>query len=245
MNKALKISLISIAVIGAGVGTYFVLKSKKRKKEEQKEKEQQEKEEYLEQATSNEASGQIESGADPNQGYIVPMRNRNGEVINPLSEVKGRMLYPAQDSQSPTKGYVGAQGKATLRTSAEVNNGTINNIITKYSAGTKIGTVIGVSKDELNPPMRWFKVKMAKPCCGIFSNYTVGYVRADVVTFNRYKPNSSFEGANMVEKYSPNLLGAEVFPHSNWELPVIPTEVYADFDGANKFEVGEIVNDLY
>ena len=55
--------------------------------------------------------------------------------------------------------------------------------------------------------------------------------------------SSSAEGS-MIEKYSNNLLGAEVFPHSNWMNPVIQyNEPYSGADG-EAFECGDMLNDL-
>jgi hypothetical protein len=211
MKTRTKIIIGSAVVLAAGL-TFFLIKRRmdKRDQEELEKLIRDQAEETAGQALSTETTGVSQSG------YVSPVRNRNNEVINPMSEVRGRMLYPANDSNDPVRGYAGALGKATLRTSAEVNTGIINNEIKVYESRQAIGTVIGSVKDNLEPAMRWFKVKMKNPCCGVFSDYTEGWVRADVVTFDKYKKTSGFDG-NFVEKYdTSNQLGAAVFPHSGW-----------------------------
>jgi hypothetical protein len=236
MDKGLKISLIVLGVASVVGATTLILIGVKNKKDEEREKRLRETEssKELKESTQTEASG------ESIKGYVTPTRNRNGEIVNPFSEVVGRVLYPSADSNDPSLGFVGGQNKATLRTSAEVNTGTWNNQITTYTGRTPIGTVISTETDNLNPPMRWFKVKMSKPCCGIISDYTEGYVRADVVTFNKYKKSSSVQG-DMIERYDTNLLGADVFPHSNWMLPK-----GQNYSGANglAFECENGLNDL-
>ena len=55
---------------------------------------------------------------------------------------------------------------------------------------------------------------------------------------------SSGADGDMIEKYSTNLLGAEVFPHSNWINPIIQhKEPYSGADG-EAFECGDMLNDL-
>lgn len=249
MDRRLKIGIIVTAIIGVGVTTALIIKkSKDKKKEEDRRKkaDAEAKQRELELSLASEQSGQGVEPNDPNKGYVVPKRNRNGELLNPLSEIKGKMLYPAIDSSDPSKGYLGGQGKATLRSSAEVNTGYWNNELKKFTSGdTPIGTVISDKKDNFDPPMRWFKVKLKKPCCGIITNYTEAWVRADVVTFRRYKKSSSFGGDDMddmVEKYDTSYqLGADVFPHSNWMNP--RSEMFSGMEG-QEFEMSEMLNDL-
>jgi hypothetical protein len=242
MTKGAKIALISLAVLGtAGLVTGIVLSKKKKAKEKKKQEDREQKtqEEEHEKEVRTEGTGATKTG------YIVPVRNRNGEVVNPLSEVKGKMLYPASDSSKTVLGYEGGAGSATLRTEAEVNTGYINNRINKYSGREAIGTVTSAKKDNLDPAMRWFKVKMKKPCCGYFSDYTEGWVRADVVTFNKYKKKTSSMEGDMIEHYAPMPLGANVFPHSNWMLPADPQDQYYSGMDGNNFELEQTLNDLY
>lgn len=240
MTKGTKIALIGFGVLAiAGTITAVILSNKKRlkeKKAEERDQKIQEKEHAEEIRT--------EGTGVSSTGYVVPVRNRNGEIVNPFSEVKGQMLYPAADSSKTVLGYEGGAGTATLRTSAEVNTGWVNNEIKKYSGRDAIGTVISSKKDDLDPPMRWFKVKMAKPCCGILSDYTEGWVRADVVTFNKYNTKSSSMDGVIVEHYAPMPLGANVFPHSNWMLPAYQKEQYYSRADGDNFELNGVLNDL-
>jgi type II secretory pathway pseudopilin PulG len=221
MNKGLKISLIVIGVAIAVSVPIIVINDRKKKERERKAKEQ---EALIQQ------NQQVDTGYQEESGFVVPVRNRNFEVINPYNEVRGKLLYPAINSKDPSRGYEGAIGTASLRSSAEVNTGYWNNLIKTYSTGEAIGTVIGETKDNLSPSMRWFKVKMSKPCCGIISDYKEGWVRADVVTFRKYPKSSSFDGS-MIERYKTSYqLGAEVFPHPNWMLPNSYTQVGQAYD---------------
>ena len=90
-----------------------------------------------------------------------------------------------------------------------------DNLLGKVSVGSSIGTIVSETYDDLVPKMRWFKVKLTKKIDG--EQY--GWVRADNVTFVPFtKKKSSFDG-NMSEKYNTSYqLGAEVFPHSGWNL---------------------------
>ena len=77
-----------------------------------------------------------------------------------------------------------SSGSVNIRESAEVNNGTINNILKENHTGI-IGTVLSSEigkKDNLT----WYKVKLATPIEGykkfvIPYTFTEGYVRSDVV----------------------------------------------------------------
>lgn len=57
--------------------------------------------------------------------------------------------------------------------------------------------------------------------------------------------SSSFDGSRMIQRYAPERLGAEVFPHSNWMLPSKRTFIqrYSPI-GGDAFEVGDMIDDL-
>jgi hypothetical protein len=265
MNKAVKIGLISAVAIG-GVALLVSILSKKNKNKKEAEaiREEQEKlakeKDVIKQTQETANTGETQSG-----GYVIPAYNWLEQISNPYSQVKGRMLYPAT-----TKDYPTAQNKATLRTSAEVNNpkgfwtdGNSDNIIKKYTSGVAIGTVIAEAYDDMIPKNRWFKVKMKTPCCGVVSNYKEGWLRADVVSFKKYKKSSSAEGDmdGMIERYDTSYqLGAQVFPHSTWENPINNMFSNAEGDngypqnyvernvflgmGGKQFEISGVLNDL-
>lgn len=117
-------------------------------------------------------------------GKIHPTYNVEAELDNPLSQLKGRMLYAKRESQ-------GGLGYANVRSSAAVDTGgwdLISNKITTIKSGTPIGKVVSEEAAEINSyAYRWFYVKLYKPISGWWSDYTHGYVRADTVTFKPYE----------------------------------------------------------
>jgi hypothetical protein len=252
MTKGLKITLIALGVAALGTTGAIIYKRNKDNKaadEAEERRKQAAKEKELQDALSTSDSGYTppsNSGGGQNNssssGYIVPKRNRNNEIVNPLSEVVGRTLYPAQNSKTPSSGYEGADGGAALRTSAKVDDGWWGNKIKDYKGRVAIGTVISSEKSNQTPAMTWYKVKMAVPCCGMVIDYKEGYVRADVVTFDKYEAGKSNASGNMIERYAPMPLGANVFPHSNWMYPTKNNSHYTVSDG--NFELGEKLNDL-
>jgi hypothetical protein len=114
-------------------------------------------------------------------------------------------------------------------------------LLGKVEGGGKlIGTIVGEKYDELNPPMRWFKVKIDSGVKKQLSDAQYGWVRADTVTFKTFskkkKSNknkkSSFNG-NMIERYNTSYqLGAEVFPHSGWNIEYnrVNADLFDNFD---------------
>jgi hypothetical protein len=121
-----------------------------------------------------------------NDGLTRPTFNTENELSNSFSSIKGHYLYPKRKEQ-------GGWGYANVRSSALVNNNTswwtdgISNLITTIYKGTTIGTVISQTTGVYNGySYRWFKVKLSRPTGGVFSAYTVGYVRADTVTFKTF-----------------------------------------------------------
>ncbi len=199
MKKNTKIALIigGVVLLGTGIGLAIHYLNKKRKEEE----EAQELEEALARdktaSTSNPQSGQSLSGWDAivaqaggntpdisNSNRVVPTFNRENELSNPYSEIKGQILYPK------AKGENGGFGYANIRTSAEVNTDRgwwdfSDNFLTKISAGTPIGKVVSEVTGTFNGyGYRWFKVWLMHKVG--FWGTTHGYVRGDNVTFKPY-----------------------------------------------------------
>lgn len=127
---------------------------------------------------------------------VKPIFNRNGELINDFSEIKGKKLIAKSDSN--------------IRSTPSINNPTWyaethTNLLGKAVKGNSIGVIVGESQGKETPPMRWLKVKLDTPIkvsaslgtglqmiSQFFSDakpgtYEYGYVRADVSTFNQYK----------------------------------------------------------
>jgi hypothetical protein len=224
MNRGLKITLIVVGslVVAGGVTLGIVMRSKKKKKQ---------KEEVIKELEETKKLEEINKGLDvqqstvvaPNvQTKIIPIRNLDKVINNSFAEIKGVTIYPASKSDNAESGHPYAEGFANVRSSAEVNNisawyDPFDNLLGKISAGTPIGTIYSEQYDNMTPKMRWFKVKLTKKLGG--SQY--GYVRGDTVTFRGFPKKgtkSSFDG-NMIERYNTSYqLGAEVFPHSGYNL---------------------------
>lgn len=124
-------------------------------------------------------SGTSTSASSPKK--ITARFNEEKELINPLSEIKGKLLYPKRAT-------MGGQGYTNLRTSASVNTESawydpFDNLITTIRQGIPIGRVLSETTSLLNSyPYRWFKVKLYKK----FNSYEYAFVRADTVTFAPY-----------------------------------------------------------
>ena len=116
-------------------------------------------------------------------GKIVPLFNQEKELNNPLSELKGKVLYAKRK-------YLGGLDYANVRSSAEVNTASawydpLDNLLTTINAGIPIGKVVSETAGVYNSySYRWFKIKLIKPVG--FWGTEVGYVRADTVTFVPY-----------------------------------------------------------
>lgn len=128
-------------------------------------------------------------GATIDPGKVIPQFNDENELKNPLSQLKGKVLYPKRK-------YLGGWDYTNVRSSTEVNTNQgwwdgYDNLITTINAGTPIGYVEGEATGVHNSySYRWFKVKLIKPVTKIsaftFWRYSEGYVRADTVTFIAY-----------------------------------------------------------
>jgi hypothetical protein len=240
MNRGLKITLIVVGslVVAGGVTLGVVLRSKKKKKE---------KEDLIKELEETKKLEEINKGLDvqqstvvaPNvQTKVIPIRNLDKVINNSFAEIKGVTLYPASKSNNAESGHPYAEGFANIRETAEVNNSLgflydfgYTNLLGKVNAGTPIGTIYSEQYDNMTPKMRWFKVKLTKKLGG--KEY--GYVRGDNVTFKGFPKKgtkSSFDG-NMVERYNTSYqLGAEVFPHSGWNINsnTVNADMFENFD---------------
>jgi len=77
------------------------------------------------------------------------------------------------------------KGGATIRTSAEVNDGWVNNRLTEKAAHKgHIGLSVGAVYDTSGK--KWYKIQLAKPILSTYLGYPytykIGYVRSDVMT---------------------------------------------------------------
>ena len=122
---------------------------------------------------------------DPN--LVSPKFNAEGELINPFSELSGRMLYPKRKS-------IGGWDYANIRATMEVNTDRgwwdfSDNLLTTINAGTPIGTVVAAEAKEYNGyAYRWFKVKLYKTVWTFWGGTLYyGFVRADTVTIKPYE----------------------------------------------------------
>lgn len=225
---------VGAVVLTAGIVASIKIINKRKRIEEEK-KLQEEKDKQLSQIVEQSESGQTQTATTSDR--VVAKRDAfTKSITNAFTDIKGKKLYPAKKTNDPAQGHALALGYANLRTTPEVNTESawydpFDNLIKKYSVGEEIGTVISEQYDDMNPKNRWFKVKMSKPCCGIFSDYTVGWVRSDNVVFRPYtKGKSSFDG-NMIQKYNTSYpLGADVFPHSNWMQPKSYIPIHESYD---------------
>lgn len=178
-KKLIAFTSVAIALVVLSIVFVFIKKGKKEdleiKQEEEKIKEEQ---------------------AIKDANLVKPLFNRNGELINSYADLKGKKLIAKSDSN--------------IRSTARINNPTWyaethTNLLTKATKGAVLGTIIGESKGEEIPAMRWFKIKLEKPVTispelgtglqmisQFFSEakpgtYEYGYVRADVATINQYR----------------------------------------------------------
>ena len=198
-KKVILIVGISILAVGVGVSLFLFFKRLK----ENRDAERQEAEDYksikiksvskpssssntsTSSSLSNSSSSNtsITQNSDPTK--VVPKFNGENELSNKYSEIKDRYLYPKR------KEYDGF-GYANIRMSPAVNTQSawydpVSNLLTTIKAGTPIGKVIGETSAVFNDySYRWFKVKLMKPVKGFLNTYTMGFVRADVVTFAPY-----------------------------------------------------------
>lgn len=232
-KKWIFIGLGAVVLTTGIVVTVKIVNKRKRLAEEKKL--QEEKEQQLSQIIQQSESGQNQSASQSDR--VVAQRDAfTKSITNAFSDIRGKKLYPAKKTSDPSQGHPLALGYANLREAPEVNTESawydpFDNLIKKYTTGEEIGTIIGEQYDDMNPKNRWFKVKMTKPCCGIFTDYTVGWVRSDNVVFRPFtKGKSSFDGSEVIKYNTSYQLGADVFPHSNWMKPNGYTPIHESYE---------------
>ena len=242
MDRRIKIGLIilgSVAVAG-GVG-YLIYQQVKKSKKQEKELQEKENKEKENIADIEEGKQQIKEVKAGNK--VEPIRNIDKGINNAFNDLLGVKIYPARKSSDPQQGHPFAEGFATIRSSAEVNNSQgvfdfwrDNEIGKVTGGGVLIGTIQGEKYDNLSPKMRWFKVKLDGKQKNKFGESS-GWVRSDVVTFRSFEKQKSnkksgFTG-NLIERYDTSYqLGAEVFPHSGWNIGSnrVDADLFQNFD---------------
>lgn len=225
MNKKKLILFITLGAlaIGGTALTIFLVRRKKGKEIAKKDEELNKK--ALEEIQDKLSSQTKQSNVGDK---ITPQRDINKAIANNFRDIYGVKLYPAKKSSNPSEGQPNATGYTNVRSSAEVNTekawyDPIDNLLGKVSSGEEIGTIATEKYDELSPPIRWFLVKLKKPLTKHGWTHEYGWVRSDYTTFKPFKKGSksSFEG-NIIKKYDSSYqLGAEVFPHSYFDLEPI------------------------
>lgn len=201
-------------------GISFVVYKQIKKSRDLKALKEEEKKKEEEVAKLEENTQGTESTVTQIGDVISPIRNVDKAINNKFSDIKGITLYPAKKSNNKIEGHPYALGYSNIRETAEVNDSKgisdlwRDNLLGKVSAGSVIGKLVSEKYDNLEPAMRWFLVKLAKP----IDNWKYGWVRADTVTFKPFKKKSNFSGfsgSEIVEKYDTTyMLGGTVFPHT-------------------------------
>ena len=187
-RNILFISVGTIVLLGAGIGIYLATTSKKDEEDQLKADQRLGDRAPNMDSNSPEFIPSDESNwVEQNQssiGLVSPSFNVEGELSNPYSQIKGRILYPK------AKGDGNGLGYTNVRTSAEVNNDRgwwdfTDNLLTTISGDKAIGKVIGQTSSELNSyGYRWYKVWLMEKVG--FWGLNQGWVRADTVTFKPY-----------------------------------------------------------
>jgi len=249
MDRRIKIGLTifgSLAVAG-GIGYLIYRQVKKAKKQESEiEAKEQKEKENIKEIEQNEQQLQGQKAGSK----VTAVRNIDKGINNAFGDIRGVKLYPARKSNDPSQGHQFALGYVNVREDASVNNEKgitdlwNDNILGKVEGGGQlIGTIVAEKYDDLTPKMRWFRVKLDSKLKSKFGKQ-YGWVRSDAVTFRSFtkksssNKKSSFDG-NMIEKYNTSYqLGAEVFPHSGWNLYSnnANADLFQNFD-ANQLDI--------
>jgi hypothetical protein len=160
MGKTTRNILIIVLILAVLV-TAFILISRKLKKDKEKreaEKKKQEEEKSLLQ-----------------QQLTTTQQQLQQTITDIGTQPKGKFAYTLPTS-----------GETKIRTSAEINDGVLNNRLAVFKGGNaKIGLIIGqvTGADQLT----WYKVQLPK----VFSGYCgwkgicksdIGFIRSDIVT---------------------------------------------------------------
>jgi len=249
MDRRIKIGLIILGSVAVAGGiSYLIYRQVKKAKKQQADIEAKEKKEKQNIQTIEQGQQQIQSQKAGDK--VVAVRNIDKGINNAFGDIRDVKLYPARKSSDPSQGHPFALGYVNVREDASVNNAQgirdlwKDNMLGKVEGGGKlIGTIIAEKYDDLTPKMRWFKVKLDSSLKSKFGKQ-YGWVRSDAVTFRSFtkksssSKKSSFDG-NMIERYNTSYqLGAEVFPHSGWNLysNVVDADLFQNFD-ANQLDI--------
>lgn len=214
MNKTLKYVLIGAGAVTVATVGFLVIRKQIRKRNEKRNEEKVAKgmAEELTQIQDDLNYGSSSSTSVATKSRIIePKRNINRELSNPLSEIKGMLIYPAQKSSNADLGHDKAIGYVNVRTSAEVNNSGSHwsgldsgNLVGKISGDSPIGWIMEDKLDNMTPKQRWFKVKLYKTmedCSGYglmgsqCTDINTGWVRADNVTFRTVSADKIMQDA--------------------------------------------------
>lgn len=193
-KKVILIVGISILAVGVGVSLFLFFKRLKETRDAEKQEAEDYKSIKIKSASkvpssttsgNNSSSSNVSTTQNLDPTKVVPKFNGENELSNKYSEIKDRYLYPKR------KEYDGF-GYANVRMSPAVNTQSawydpVSNLLTTIKSGTPIGKVIGETSAVFNDySYRWFKVKLNKPVKILLNTFTMGFVRADVVTFVPY-----------------------------------------------------------
>ena len=119
----------------------------------------------------------LDAEGEYNNRFIRKAYKQYGTEYQAQLKGVGTSVGKATSSISKSKKVVVSGSYANIRSSAKVNNGTINNLLGKVSGkGTTIGTLMSSGKSiEYGDKKKWYKVKLTNRLKG----RTFGYVRED------------------------------------------------------------------
>jgi len=168
LQKQHKVLIVVSSLIVLSVSAAIIYHFSKRMSEKKIEEEERIKEE----------AKQTQAAIAANDGYIRPKFNRNGELINPGSELIGAVLIAKKDGVN-----LRSSAKVDNMSTADIYLGMLTgsgfafatNIRKKVNKGNYVGKVKAYKQGAENPPMTWFQLQDGL------------WVRADVVTFLPFK----------------------------------------------------------
>ena len=155
------IIISSILILGGGLAIYLITSKKRR---EEKEKDFMKQLQELKNASAQDMEDlkkQLENKSEEEKEEIKE------NLLTDIGNVKvGKFAYPKGQ-------YV------NVRSQSRVNDGWINNKISKVSSPNRIGRIDKVVNSmEYGDKNKWYKIKLDKPGAGFHS----GYAREDVIT---------------------------------------------------------------
>ncbi len=190
-KKTILIIVGSLLLLGGITAIALMLSKKNREDKEQEAREKELEEAALKAAADGmKASGNSShwpysdqnTSAEPSKTIVRPKFNTEGELSNPMSELKGKTLYAKSKLE-------GGYGYANARSSSHVDDGGwdySDNLLKTFRGSTPIGRVVSeTNTNNGGYSYRWFKVwffNSVSTWWGMDSE-SHGWVRADVVTF--------------------------------------------------------------